>query len=74
LNGLRSCDDTDIIQNATEHLKKLSENGFQECLQNLFCRWQKCIVAQEDYFVGTGTFGSYHIQMHMFFVDRGEPE
>jgi hypothetical protein len=39
-----------------------------------FSSWQKCIVAQKDYFVGTGTFGSYHIQMHMCFVDRGEPE
>jgi hypothetical protein len=71
LKGHRCCDATDIIQNATEELKRLSENGFQECFQNLFRRWQKRIFAQEDYFVGTGTFGSYHIQTHICFVDRG---
>jgi hypothetical protein len=31
LNGQRSCDTTDIIKNATEELKRLSQNGFQEC-------------------------------------------
>jgi len=30
---LRFCDSTNIIQNATEELKRLSQNGFQECLQ-----------------------------------------
>jgi hypothetical protein len=29
------CDSTNIIQNATEELKRLSRNGFQECFQQL---------------------------------------
>jgi hypothetical protein len=29
----RFCDATDIIMNATKELKRLSHNGFQECLQ-----------------------------------------
>jgi hypothetical protein len=29
LKGRRFCDDTDIIKNATEELKRLSQNGFQ---------------------------------------------
>ena len=30
----------------TEEMKRLSLNGFQECFQHLYSRWQKCIVAQ----------------------------
>lgn len=29
-----------------EELKRISENGFQECFQHLYSRWQKCMVAQ----------------------------
>jgi hypothetical protein len=46
----RFCDATDIIMNATEELKIISQNGFQECFQQLYSRCQKCIVAQGDYF------------------------
>jgi hypothetical protein len=46
----RLCDTTDIIKNATEELKRLSQNGFQEYFQHRYCRWQKCVVAQGDYF------------------------
>jgi len=46
------CDATDIFKNAMEHLKELSQNGLQECLQYVYSRWQKCTVAQENYFVG----------------------
>jgi hypothetical protein len=42
-----------IIKNATKELKRLSQNGFQECFQHLYKRWQKCIFAQGDYFEGT---------------------
>ena len=35
LKGRRFCDVTDIIKNATEELKRLSQNGFQECFQHL---------------------------------------
>jgi hypothetical protein len=41
---------TDIIKNATEELKRLSQNGFQECFQHLYSRWRKCIVVNGDYF------------------------
>jgi hypothetical protein len=44
MNGQRSCDTTDIIKNATEELKRLSQNGFQECFQHLYS--QKCIDAR----------------------------
>jgi hypothetical protein len=37
--GRRFCDATDIIKNATEELKRLSQSGFQECLQHFYNRW-----------------------------------
>jgi hypothetical protein len=46
------CDATDIINNATGELKRVSENGFQESSQHIQCRWQKFTVAQRDYFEG----------------------
>jgi hypothetical protein len=45
LKGWRFCDVIDI-KNATEELKRLSQNGFHECFQNIYIRWQKSIVAQ----------------------------
>jgi hypothetical protein len=39
MKGRRFCDATDIIKNATEGLKRLSQNGFQKCLQHLHSRW-----------------------------------
>ena len=35
IKGRRFCDATDIIKNATKELKRLPQNGFQECLQSL---------------------------------------
>jgi hypothetical protein len=32
-----------------EELKRISENGFQECFQHLYSRWQKCIFSQGGY-------------------------
>jgi len=43
---------TGVIKNATEELKRLSQNGFQEWFQHPYSRWQKCIFAQGDYFEG----------------------
>ena len=43
---------TDIIKNATEELKRLSQNGFQQCFQYLYSRWQTCIVLKGDYTEG----------------------
>jgi len=42
------CDITDNIKNATEELKRISQNGFQECFQHIYSRWQKCAVAYGD--------------------------
>jgi hypothetical protein len=52
LKGQRFCDVTEIIKNATEELKRLSQNGFQECFQHLYCCWQKFVAAQVDCFEG----------------------
>jgi histone-lysine N-methyltransferase SETMAR len=46
LKGRRICDVTEVIKNATEELKRLSQNLFHECLQHLYSRWQKCVVTQ----------------------------
>ena len=51
-SGRGFCGATDSIKNATEELKRLSQNWFQECSQHLYSRLQKCIVAQVDYFEG----------------------
>jgi hypothetical protein len=37
------------IKNTTEELKRLSQNVYQGCFENLYSRWQKCIVAQGEY-------------------------
>jgi len=55
LMGQRLCDTTDIIKNTTEELKRLSQNNFQEYFQHFYSRWQKCLVAQGDYFEGNIT-------------------
>jgi hypothetical protein len=46
------CDTTKIIMNATDELKRLSQNGFQQYSRYLYNRWQKSVVAQGDYFEG----------------------
>jgi hypothetical protein len=51
----RFCDATDIIKNATEELKRLSQNGFQERFQQLYSRWQKCVDAEGNCFEGNVT-------------------
>jgi hypothetical protein len=43
LKGQNSYDATDMTRNATEELKRLSQNGFQECFQDVRSRWLKCI-------------------------------
>jgi hypothetical protein len=44
--GWRLSDDTEIIENVTEEQKSLSQNGFQECFQQLQSLWQVYIFAQ----------------------------
>jgi len=46
LDRRRFCDATAVMEGATEDLIRLSQNGFQECLQHLCSCWQKRIVAQ----------------------------
>jgi hypothetical protein len=55
LKGQRLCEATGIIRNATEELKRLPQNGFQECYRRLYSRSQKCAAAQGDYFEGNVT-------------------
>jgi hypothetical protein len=50
LKGTDFCDANGIIKNATKELKIFLQNGFQECFQQLYNRWQNCVVAQGDYF------------------------
>jgi hypothetical protein len=38
MKGRRFCDVTGIIKNATEELKRLSQNDFQECSHHLYSR------------------------------------
>jgi hypothetical protein len=50
LKGGCFCNAIYRIKNAKEELKRLSQNGFQNCFQNLYSHWQKCVVAQGDSF------------------------
>jgi hypothetical protein len=66
LKGGSFCDATDIIKNATEELKRLSQNGFQEpfpttlqslaevcsCTGGLFCRKSSLNISIVLYFSG----------------------
>ena len=52
LKGRRFCDATDVINDVTEELKRLSQNGFLECLRHLYSYLQTYIVAQGDFFEG----------------------
>jgi acetoin utilization deacetylase AcuC-like enzyme len=58
------------IKNATEELKSLSQNGFQECTQHLHSRCQKCIVAGGGYFERNR---AYMIVIFVFVVKKVIP-
>jgi hypothetical protein len=49
LKRRRFCDAADIIENATQELKRLSQNGCQEYFQQLYSHFRKCIFAQGDF-------------------------
>jgi hypothetical protein len=49
LKGRCFCVANDIIKNVTKELKRLSKNAFQECFQQFYSHWQKCIDAQGNY-------------------------
>ena len=42
--GRRFRDVTDVIKNAKEELKRLSQNSVQKRFQHLYSRWQKCML------------------------------
>jgi len=44
LKGWLFRDATDIIENVTEKLKRISQNGLQECIPRLLIHCKKCIV------------------------------
>jgi len=46
------CDATDIMKNVTKELKRLSQNGLQECIQHLYSHWWKCLIPQRGCFEG----------------------
>jgi hypothetical protein len=50
LKGRSFYDATDIIKNAMEELKRLSQNGLEKCFQHLYSSCNKCIAAH--YFEG----------------------
>jgi len=50
LKGRRYCDVTDIIRNATEELKMISQNCFHGCFEHLYSCRQKCIAAKGGLF------------------------
>ncbi|GBN44190.1 hypothetical protein AVEN_32140-1, partial [Araneus ventricosus] len=52
LKGHRFVDSDEVIENAMKQLKDLSKNRFQECFQQLYERWKKCVDAEEKYFQG----------------------
>jgi len=67
LKGWCFCDSTGSIQNVTEELQRLSQNDFQWCFQQLDSHWQKCIVAQGDYFEG-----NVHWMLYYFVFPRNK--
>jgi len=50
LKWRRFCDATDTIKNATDELKRPTQNGSQERFQHIYSRWQKCVVTQRGLF------------------------
>ncbi|GBM64328.1 hypothetical protein AVEN_253427-1 [Araneus ventricosus] len=52
LKGHRLVDSDEVIENATKQLKDLSGNGYQECFEQLYERWKKCVDAEGKYFEG----------------------
>ncbi|GFX27510.1 uncharacterized protein TNCV_4995651 [Trichonephila clavipes] len=46
----RSVDSDEVIQN--KQLKDLSKDGFQECSEQLYKPWNKCVDAGGQYFEG----------------------
>jgi hypothetical protein len=41
-----------VTAKATRALTEVLKNGFQECFQELYKHWQKCVTARENCFEG----------------------
>jgi histone-lysine N-methyltransferase SETMAR len=52
LEGQRLASAEEVTAKATTALEDVSKNGFQECFQKLYERWQKRITVQGNYFQG----------------------
>ncbi|GBL84997.1 Mariner Mos1 transposase [Araneus ventricosus] len=52
LKGHRFVYSDEVIENAMKQLKDLSNNGFQECFEQLYERWKKCVDEGRKYFEG----------------------
>ena len=52
LQGRRFVSSDEVKAASQDALREVAKNGFQQCFQKLYERWQKCIVAQGDYFEG----------------------
>ncbi|GBM54357.1 hypothetical protein AVEN_171083-1 [Araneus ventricosus] len=52
LKGHRFVDSDEVIENVMKQLKDFSKNGFQECFEQLYKRWKKCVDAGGKYFEG----------------------
>ncbi|GBN17986.1 hypothetical protein AVEN_188979-1 [Araneus ventricosus] len=48
----RFVDSDEAIKNAMKQLKDLSKNGFQECFEQLYESWKKCVDVRGNYFEG----------------------
>jgi hypothetical protein len=56
LKGQRLASTGEVTAKATRALEDVSKNGFQECFQKLYERWQKCITLKENYFEGNAVY------------------
>ena len=42
----------DIKENSRRELKRIPENAFKKCFDDLIIRWHKCIISRGAYFEG----------------------
>ena len=52
LKGQRFHSAEDVRIAATEALKNVSQNGFQDCFEKWYGRWQTCVAVEGAYFEG----------------------
>jgi [histone H3]-lysine36 N-dimethyltransferase SETMAR len=52
LKGRHFANSEEVKEASKIALREVGKDGFQSCFQDLYARWQKCIVAEGDYFEG----------------------